>query len=130
MCYQMIPLASYDERHFIGQCEHGTLHLNWWRLVLSFHPDEFLMIARTLRRYDPESRATLASPCVVLMWNSEEMVQLWLMRVGLYISADELTILLDLLAQACQNVIDGSPPLIHQRDLVREPGYRPGASPN
>lgn len=126
MCYQMLPIATYDDRHFIGQCEHGTLHLNWGRLVLSFHPDEFLLIARTLRRYQPDYRNVLNSPGVSVLWHTQdqEMAQVWLAYVGLTLEADAVTILLELIAEASERLIRGTPALLNQHDLVHVLGHR------
>jgi hypothetical protein len=84
----MLPIATYDDRRFISQCEHGTLHMHWGRVMLSFHPDEFLLIARTLRRYDPDRRTDLASPGVSVFWQApeQEAAQVWLAHaVGLLV---------------------------------------------
>ncbi len=117
MCYQMTPIATYDDRHVIAQCEHGTLHLRWERLVLSFHPDELLMIARTLHHYAPENRDTLATPYVTLLWNSADMAQLWLLRYGLYLCPQALDVLMTLIEQTVQALESSSVITVNQGDL-------------
>ncbi len=132
MCYQMIPVALYDDRHFISQCEHGTLHLTWGRLVLSFHPDEFLLIARTLHRYQPDRRTDLTSPGVSVLWHAQdpEVAQVWLAHVGLTLEAMGVMILLALIAEASERIMAGSPALLSQHDLIQVPGYRRVAPSN
>jgi hypothetical protein len=126
----MLPIATYDDRHFISQCEHGTLHLNWGRALLSFHPNELLLIARTLHRYDLSSRRSLATPYVSLLWNDQEMAQVWLTRVGLYLGSEALVTLLELIADASEQVLTGTPAPLHQRDLGQMLVYRQAESPN
>lgn len=129
MCYEMVPIASHDEWHAISQCEHGTIHLTWGRAVVSFHPDELLLIAYTLHHYKPDERCPLSTPYVALLWNDQGIAQLWLQRVGLYLTRDWLRILLALIAQASQRVMASEPRLLAQHDLVRETRYHPNATP-
>ncbi len=131
MCYHMIPVATHDDRHFISQCEHGTLHLTWDRLLLSFHRDEVLFIAHTLDRYDLHSCRTLTAPGVVLVWSEDEDIgHIWLAQVGLTICANELAVLLTLFAQTRQMLTRPLPPMKDQHDLVHLAAYRPFAPPN
>jgi len=130
MCYQMIAIATYDDRYFISQCEHGTLHLTWGRMVLSFHPEEFQEIASTLTSYKITSRTTLITQHVALAWHEENLVQVWLARVGLWLESAGFAILLALITQASQNVKTPSSALLDQYDLMCEPGYYPIDVPN
>lgn len=133
MCYHMIPIATYDDRHFISQCEHGTLHLTWDRLLVSFHRDEVLFIAYVLKQYDQHRAPTHTAPGVVLVWSEEEdMGQIWLAQVGLTICATELTILLTLFAKTHEVLMGtrSSSRSMQQRDLVRLADYRPSMPPN
>jgi hypothetical protein len=132
MCYQMLPIATYDDRRFISQCEHGTLHMHWGRVMLSFHPDELLLIARTLRRYDPDRRTDLTSPGVSVFWQApeQEEAQVWLAHVGLMLDAAAVTILLGLLNAASEHLIAGSSALFNQHDLVQMPDFRRAAPAN
>jgi hypothetical protein len=128
----MLPIATHDDRRFISQCEHGTLHMHWGRVMLSFHPNEFLLIARTLRRYDPDRRTDLASPGVSVFWQApeQEEAQVWLAHVGLTLDACAVTILLGLLIEASEHLVAGSSALFNQHDLVQMQDYRRAAPPN
>lgn len=124
MCYHMIPLASHDDHHFIGQCEHGTLHLTWGRVMLSLHPDELLLIALTLRRYNLESRADISRPGIVLLWYDQDTAQLWLARAGLLLDAEMLAILLQLIADTSKCIVGEPTALFNQHDLIRVAHYQ------
>lgn len=130
MCYQMISITTLDDRYFISQCEHGALHLTWGRMVLSFHPEEFDEIARTLEAYTPTTRTTVITHHVALAWHEKNLVQVWLARVGLWLDSEGFALLLALIAQASQNMKTPSSVLLDQYDLICEPGYRPIDVPN
>lgn len=104
--------------------------VNWGRLVLSFHPDELLMIARTLRHYQPDRRMDLTSPGVSVLWHTEnqEVARVWLAHIGLTLGATAVTILLKLMAEASERIIHGAPAWGTWTDQPARPGADAGLS--
>jgi hypothetical protein len=80
--------------------------------------------------YEPESRLPLATPHVALLWNDQDVAQVWLVHVGLYVGSEALAVLLALLVEASAYITNGSPALLNQHDLVQMPDYRRAAPPN
>lgn len=60
MCHELIMLAELDERRYIGQCEHGTIHVGWDLVTLHFTRSHFLELAKALQYPFPHDEEILA----------------------------------------------------------------------
>ena len=100
MCQRLTLLAQRDSVRYIAQCEHGTLHLRWRRSALQLTEDEFAAVARFLGRWsEHEHSATAADSCISLFRDSSGMIQLWIVGVGLYLTHDDLLLLIELISE-------------------------------
>jgi hypothetical protein len=83
---------------YLAHCEHGTLHLRWRRSTLQLTQPEFDNVARFLAMWrENESTATALDSCVSLFRDSSGMIQLWVVGVGLYLTRDDLLLLIELI---------------------------------
>jgi hypothetical protein len=95
---QLTLLAQRDAMRYLAHCEHGTLHLRWRRSTLQLTSQEFNAMAQFLALWRENERAATASDsCVSLFRDSSGMIQLWIVGVGLYLTHDDLLLLIELI---------------------------------
>jgi hypothetical protein len=51
LCNHLTLLAEYSERHYIMQCEHGTIHLVWGNQTLRFHARDLRCLVELFRQW-------------------------------------------------------------------------------
>jgi hypothetical protein len=101
MCQRLTLIARRDSVRYIAQCEHGTLHLRWRRSALQLTADEFAAVTRFLGRWSKhECSATESDSCISLFRDSTGMIQLWMVGAGLYLTHDDLRLLIEMLDEA------------------------------
>jgi hypothetical protein len=89
-------------RH-LTHCEHGTLHLRWRRSTVQLTPLEFNSLAQFLAKWrENESTAATSDNCASLFRDSSGMIQLWVVGVGLYLTRDDLLLLIELIDEVAQ----------------------------
>jgi hypothetical protein len=98
MCQRLTLLAQRDAMRYLAHCEHGTLHLRWRRSTLQLTRQEFNGMARFLAMWrENQSAATASDSCTSLFRDSSGMIQLWIVGVGLYLTCDDLLLLIELI---------------------------------
>lgn len=101
MCQHLTLLLKQDQRCYVAQCEHGTIHLVWRRTALQFHLSEFLRIARTLECWSTSDEPHIMDDsCVRLFQQPSGWIQLWLCGVGLNIAPLEVHTLIVMMCAA------------------------------
>jgi hypothetical protein len=101
MCQRLTLIARRDAVRYIAQCEHGTLHLRWRRSAVQLTADEFAAVARFLGSWSKHERsATALDSCISLFRDSSGMIQLWIVGAGLYLTPDDLLLLIELIEEA------------------------------
>lgn len=105
MCQQITLLAKSNDSRLISCCEHGTFHLTWDYLTISFNQQGLTRLHRLIER------ASTLSPVVelrdggfrVLRVSQCHDYQIRINQVGLKMSDLNLSILVELLAAALNN---------------------------
>jgi len=103
MCQRLTLLAQRDAMRYLAYCEHGTLHLRWRRSTLQLTRLEFNAMAQFLEVWqENEHPPTTSDSCVSLFCDSSGMIQLWIVGVGLYLTRDDLLLLIELIDEVTQ----------------------------
>jgi hypothetical protein len=101
VCQHLTLLVEHDQRCYVAQCEHGTLHLVWRRSTMQFHPSEFRHIAGSLERWSTNAdQHIVEDSCVRLFQQPSGGVQLWLCGVGMLLTLLEVHTLIIMLCTA------------------------------
>ncbi len=50
MCQHLTILAEYSSCRYVGQCEHGTVHLRWDHLTIHLQFNDFLLLYQVIQR--------------------------------------------------------------------------------
>jgi hypothetical protein len=101
VCQHLTLLVEQDQRRYVAQCEHATIHLIWRRTALQFHPSEFLRIAQTLTYWSTSDEPDITDDsCVRLYQQPSGWIQLWLCGVGLNIAPLEVHTLIVMVSAA------------------------------
>lgn len=106
MCNQLILLAQQSQRHYLAQCEHGTLHLVWMHTTLHLNPALMCELTDVLHAwaadaYDPDAlEAHLAE--VRLERAAFDSYNLWVEHTALRLSPAELAMLHEMVIHADQ----------------------------
>lgn len=97
-------LAMYDTRRFIALCQEGTIHLVWRQQTLRLRPCFFLRLAGVLDGFISAEQPTLETDFLAVFWSKTGSVNLWVLNMGLALSASEFDVLLDLIRSAQQQL--------------------------
>ncbi len=106
MCNHQILLARHSQRHYISQCEHGTLHLVWMHTTLHLNPTLMCELTDVLNawaadEYDSD-RLEHRMAEVRLEPAAFDLFHLWIEHTALRLSAVELSVLQQMLCRADQ----------------------------
>ncbi|NKQ35183.1 MAG: hypothetical protein HF973_06140 [Chloroflexi bacterium] len=109
MCKIVKIIAQRDDFRNITQCEHGTVHLNWYRASLHIPPQEFTKLVSFLETAVNEDRDILRDETGMVERDRRSNYHLWLMGMGLYLDAADFLILVDLLRQSVTKLTNPQP---------------------
>jgi hypothetical protein len=104
MCNIVETLVREDDFRNITQCEHGTVHLNWYRASLHMPAQDFMKVVSFLEDSANEDRDTLRDEVGLMKRDERGRVQLWLMGMGLYLDSADFLLLVDLTRQAVRKL--------------------------
>ncbi|NJK80610.1 MAG: hypothetical protein HC914_12210 [Chloroflexaceae bacterium] len=99
MCHCRTLLAKRSQRHYITQCEHGTLNLVWMQTTLHLTPPLFEALAEVVHEWADDSEPDILTQqgrTVRLEPAAFEHYYLWIERTALELSVAELHILTEL----------------------------------
>jgi hypothetical protein len=109
MCQHLKLLIEEDDGHYVGQCEHGTVHLVWAHLSLHLRANDFVALTDTVIAACLQAGAPPDSPAVTYHLRLGDM--------QLEMGAEPFWRLADLMRRAAE--------VIAQR-----PGFRPARKAN
>jgi hypothetical protein len=106
MCNQLILLAQQSQRHYLAQCEHGTLHLVWMHTTLHLNPQLMCELTDVLHawaadEYDPAALETHLAE-VRLEQAAFDSYNLWVEHTALRLSPAEVAMLHEMVSRADQ----------------------------
>ncbi|PIE79609.1 MAG: hypothetical protein CSA11_11495 [Chloroflexi bacterium] len=104
MCNIVRTLAQHDEYRNITRCEHGTVHLHWYRASLHMPAEDFYEVTSFLENAIHEDLPKACSPKAFYWMDRQAHYYVWLMGMGLYLSAADFLMLVDMMQQAVSNV--------------------------
>lgn len=125
MCNHKTLLARHSQRHYISQCEHGTLHLVWMHTTLHLNPTLMceltdLLNAWAADEYDLELLEHRMAE-VRLERAAFDLHYLWIEHTALRLSAAELSMLQQMVARADALLREMVVELHHQPATCNEP---------
>ncbi|NJK80036.1 MAG: hypothetical protein HC876_16175 [Chloroflexaceae bacterium] len=102
MCHYMTLLARHSRRHYLAQCEHGTIHLVWLHTTVHMSPDLLMQLVDVLASWlDQQRNETLPiakTRDVQLALTEFDTYLLWIEHIALRLNGSEV----ELLAQLVQ----------------------------
>lgn len=102
MCQHITILAQRGERFFVGQCEHGTIHLVWGPALLRLRPNDVEELTQNLIRcLDHDDIEPMHHGRFRLFCTSHGALHLWIGIIGIYLTRIELTTFVHMLDEAC-----------------------------
>lgn len=100
MCNLVETVVEYDAFRYIAQCEHGTLFLNWYRAKVHASEEEFIALANFIVTAADENKGEARSEFGYLRCDKRGYYQVWLLGMGLYLTADDFLLLVALMRRA------------------------------
>jgi hypothetical protein len=112
MCQQLTILAECSSWRYVGQCEHGTVHLRWDHLTIHLQFNDFLNLYQIIKR---EAEAKSASKGKMRLGIGSLIIEL---------QADDYQPLIELMQRAQSQLEGGARSRLEfcpRRSLARSP---------
>jgi hypothetical protein len=98
MCQYLNLLTKLEAHRYVGQCEHGTLHLAWDHVTMHLSRADFLRLADILQTLPSDEELFIAkAPPFSLSCDAHGGMYLWIGRTGLYLSLYDFLILSEMI---------------------------------
>lgn len=104
MCSIVKTLGKQDKFRNITQCEHGTIHLNWYRSTLRILGKELPGIISFLEKSVTEDFKPWQNEIGKIELDGHGYYQIWLMGTGFYLSSDDFLLFVNLIHQASRTL--------------------------
>jgi hypothetical protein len=102
MCNQLIMLAELDERRYIAQCEHGTIHVGWDMITLHLTRSYFLELAKAIQYPLPHDEQVLAQTSWFrLTRNKRKHLSLRIGQAELHLLPQDFQFLSQMMLRSC-----------------------------
>ncbi|HEY4034375.1 MAG TPA: hypothetical protein VGL94_10470 [Ktedonobacteraceae bacterium] len=109
MCQYLNLLTKLEAHRYVGQCEHGTLHLAWDHVTMHLSRADFLRLADILQTLPSDEESFIAKAASFsLSCDSHGGMYLWIGRTGLYLSLYDFLILSEMIYLSARLLISAS----------------------
>jgi hypothetical protein len=95
MCHHLTLLAQHSKRHYIAQCEHGTISLVWMNTTLHMDATGLIRLAAFLEDWSPDDLDCMLAYTSDLRLDEADLgrMHLWFCGTGLQLMPVEVQIL-------------------------------------
>jgi hypothetical protein len=126
LCNHLTLLAEYSERHYIMQCEHGTIHLVWGNQTLRFHARDLRCLVELFRQWTARPAAPgMQAGGLRIFHTAGGCVQCWIADAGLRLLPSEIDLFESLLRAAGHKLAAAHTTLARQTVAPFGDDYRP-----